>query len=126
MKPLNYDFRKNYPLIVGLAYTCADDNERQIAGCGPAQWLSEEKNRARYPAFIFVSRCPKGTGWGGVPNNPSIENLALEAITALIKQSRIDKKNGVCYWYFKRRIWILAFHWHPPLPFCGGNTDLWG
>lgn len=132
MKPLNYNSQKRYPLIVGLPYTCADDNERKIAVCDPAQWLSEEKNRARYPAFTFVPRCPKGAGWGGVPNNPSVEKLALEAITALIKQPVIDKKTvyvtgisrgGYGSWHF---IGTRPDLFAAAIPICGGDDPLLG
>jgi hypothetical protein len=92
MKPLNYDPQKKYPFVVCLTPFCSNDNVRQIKNCASAQWLAEEENRKKYPAFIFVPSCPKGTGWGAVPNTPTIEKLALEGISSVIKEPGIDAK----------------------------------
>lgn len=132
MKPLNYDPKKDYPMVVCLPYACAEDNVRQIWGCPPAQWLSQEENRKKYPAFLFVPRCPKGTGWGAVANTPSIEKLALEAIASLVKEPQIDEKRvyvtgisrgGYGSWHF--------IGTHPELfaaavPICGGDEPVLG
>ena len=92
LKPLHYDPQKKYPLVVCLPYSCADDNVRQIEACPPAQWLSTEENRKKYPSFLFVPRCPPNTDWGGEPNMPSMAPLAIEAIVALDKSFSIDKR----------------------------------
>ncbi|WP_461051255.1 carboxylesterase family protein [Spirosoma arcticum] len=92
LKPLHYDPQKKYPLVVCLPYSCADDNVRQIDGCPPAQWLSTEENRKKYPSFLFVPRCPPNTSWGGDPNMPSMAPLAIETIIALDKSFSIDKR----------------------------------
>ena len=92
LKPLHYDPQKKYPLVVCLPYTCADDNIRQVEGCPPARWLSTLENRAKYPAFLFVPRCPPGSGWGGVPHTPAVDSLAIEAILSLDKTFSIDKE----------------------------------
>ena len=90
LKPLNYDPQKKYPLVVCLPYTCADDNIRQVDGCPPARWLSTTENRTKYPAFLFVPRCPAGTGWGGVSHTPAVDSLAIETLLSLDKAFSID------------------------------------
>ena len=90
MKPLHYNPRKRYPLVVGLPYTCWSDNTRQIDACPIAKWLATDENRRKYPAFIFVPRCPPHTGWGGVANTPSVAPLAINAILSLEKSFSID------------------------------------
>ncbi|MBO0952542.1 carboxylesterase family protein [Fibrella forsythiae] len=90
MKPLHYDPRKRYPLVVGLPYTCWSDNTRQIDACPIAKWLATDENRRQYAAFVFVPRCPPHTGWGGVANTPSVAPLAIEAIRSLDKTFSID------------------------------------
>lgn len=90
MKPLHYDPRKRYPLVVGLPYTCWSDNTRQIDACPIAKWLATDENRRKYAAFVFVPRCPPHTGWGGVANTPSVAPLAIEAILSLEKAFSID------------------------------------
>lgn len=90
MKPLDYDHRKRYPLVVGLPYSCWSDNTRQIDACPIAKWLSTDANRLKYAAFVFVPRCPPHTGWGGVANTPSVAPLAIEAIRSLDKAFSID------------------------------------
>jgi hypothetical protein len=90
LTPTAYDPQKSYPLVVALPYSCWSDNTRQIDACPMAKWLSSEENRKKYPAFVFVPRCPPHTGWGGVANTPSIAGLAIEAIIALDNAYPID------------------------------------
>lgn len=92
MKPLDYDPRKRYPLVVGLPYSCWSDNTRQIDACPMAKWLATDENRRKYAAFVFVPRCPPHTGWGGVANTPSVAPLAIEAILSLDKAFSIDAR----------------------------------
>lgn len=56
LKPINYNPKKQYPLVVGLPYSCWSDNTRQIDACPMAKWLSTDENKRKYPAFIFVPR----------------------------------------------------------------------
>lgn len=131
LKPLPYDPKKQYPLVVGLPYTCWSDNTRQIDACPMAKWLSTDENKRKYPAFVFVPRCPPHTGWGDVSNTPSIAPLAIEAILALDKTYPIDpqrryvtgvSRGGYGSWHF--------IGTHPELfaaaiPVCGeGNPEL--
>jgi len=94
LKPLNYDPKKKYPLVVCLPYggQPATDKIRQLEGAVAAQLLSTDVNRKKYPAFIFVPNCPPGSGWGGIPNYHSVDSLVYEAITALNKEPGIDTK----------------------------------
>jgi len=94
LKPLNYDSKKRYPLVVSLPYggQPGTDTIRQIEGAQAAELLSTDINRKKYPAFIFVPNCPAHSGWGGIPNYPSVDTLVYKAITALDTAFSIDAK----------------------------------
>ncbi len=130
LKPIAYDPKKRYPLVVALPYTCWSDNTRQIEACPIAKWLATNENRRKYPAFVFVPRCPPHTGWGGVANTPSVASLAIEAIVSLDQSFSIDPKrryiSGVSRGGYGS--WHMISE-HPELfaaaiPVCGeGNPD---
>ncbi|MFI5159419.1 MAG: hypothetical protein ACHQF4_11175 [Sphingobacteriales bacterium] len=94
LKPLNYDAKKRYPLVVSLPYggQPGTDTIRQIEGAVAAEALSTDVNREKYPAFIFIPNCPAGSGWGGIPNYPSVDTLVYKAIAALDTVFSIDAK----------------------------------
>ncbi|WP_184548366.1 dienelactone hydrolase family protein [Mucilaginibacter sp. FT3.2] len=94
LKPLNFDPRKKYPLVVSLPYggQPATDKIRQMEGAVAAEELSTDINRLNYPAFLFIPNCPPGSGWGGIPNYPSVDSLVYEAISSLDKEPGIDVK----------------------------------
>jgi predicted peptidase len=128
IKPKVYQTGKKYPLVVCLPFVCADDNERQILGNGPVQWLMEEGNRSKYPAFIFVPACPRGAGWGGVRNTRSVANLALNAIARMTKRPDIDarriyitgvSRGGFGSWQF---IGTRPDLFAAAVPICGGGN----
>ena len=94
LKPLNFDSTKKYPLVVSLPYggQPATDKIRQMEGAVAAEVLSTDINRTNYPAFLFIPNCPPGSGWGGIPNYPSVDSLVYEAINSLDKELGIDVK----------------------------------
>lgn len=94
LKPSNFDPAKKYPLVVSLPYggQPGTDKIRQMEGAVAAEVLSGGSYRINYPAFIFVPNCPPGSGWGGIPNYPSVDSLVYEAITSLDKEPGIDVK----------------------------------
>jgi pimeloyl-ACP methyl ester carboxylesterase len=94
LKPLNFDSTKKYPLVVSLPYggQPATDKIRQMEGAVAAEVLSGVSYRVNYPAFIFIPNCPPGSGWGGIPNYPSVDSLVYEAISSLDKEPGIDVK----------------------------------
>jgi hypothetical protein len=94
VKPVDYDSSKKYPLVISLPYggQPATDTIRQIEGAVAADLLTSDSNRRNYPAFIFIPCCPPGGGWGGVPNYPSVDSLALAAILSLDTRFSIDPK----------------------------------
>jgi dienelactone hydrolase len=101
MKPLDPDPQQTYPLVVCLPYGGYEAPAAQV--------LAEESYRRKYPAYLFVPRCPDGAGWGGIPNYPTIDSLVFEAITELGKRHRIDtdriyvtgiSRGGYGSWHF--------------------------
>jgi len=84
IRPFDYDPKKKYPLVVCLPYGGYE--------ASAAEFLSADSNRINYRAFIFVPNCPPGSGWGGIPNYPSIDSLVYKAISTLDKEPGIDIK----------------------------------
>lgn len=129
LKPLNYDPKKRYPFVVSLPYggQPGTDTIRQIEGAAAAQLLSTDSNRKKYPAFIFVPNCPAGSGWGGIPNYPSVDTLVYKAIAALDTVFSIDPKRryvtgisrgGYGSWHF---ICTRPDMFAAAIPVCGGE-----
>jgi hypothetical protein len=129
LKPLNYDSQKRYPLVVSLPYggQPGTDTIRQIEGAQAAELLSTDVNRRKYPAFIFVPNCPAGSGWGGIPNYPSVDTLVYKAIAALDTVFSIDTKRryvtgisrgGYGSWHF---ICTRPDMFAAAIPICGGD-----
>lgn len=87
MKPMNYDSRQKYPLVVCLHQRGAHgkDNVRQIEG-SDAPWLAHYLNREKYPAFLFVPQSPFDLDW----TNPTMEALVMQTIQALETEFPID------------------------------------
>lgn len=94
LRPSNFDPAKKYPLVVSLPYggQPGTDKIRQMEGAVAAEVLSSGSYRINYPAFLFVPNCPPGSGWGGIPNYPSVDSLVYEAISSLDKEPGIDVK----------------------------------
>jgi dienelactone hydrolase len=97
MMPQDYDSAKKYPLVVCLhgSSGCGTDNIKQVATSWPAQLLSQAQYRIQYPAFLFVPQCPARTGWGGIPDVPSVDSLVFKTIVALQKEFDLDVNR--CY-----------------------------
>lgn len=86
LKPLNYDPKKRYPLVVCLPYGGYQSP--------PADWLSNDKNREKYPAFLLIPYRNEGTSWGGLPEQAKMipqDELVYEALEALDDEG-IDRK----------------------------------
>lgn len=92
MMPLNYDSTKRYPVVVCLHGSSGSghDNIKQIVTCLPAVWLSNEENRIKYPAILFVPQCPERMTWGGLKGAPSVGALVMETLRALESKQPID------------------------------------
>ena len=147
LKPLVYDPQKKYALVVCLSGSGGrgTDNVKQIAGCWPAQVLSRQENRKKYPCFLFVPQCPPGADWGasfserqkeqwvqaGYPLRPSIESFVFAIISLLEKEFSIDpdrryvtgqSMGGTGSWHY-----ILTYQqmFAAAIPICGGaDPDL--
>lgn len=130
LKPLNFDPNKKYPLVVNLPYggQPGTDKIRQIEGAQAAELLSTDINRTKYPAFLFVPNCPAGSGWGGIPNYPTVDSLVYEAISELDKEPGIDVKRryvtgisrgGYGSWHF---ICTRPDMFAAAIPVCGGEN----
>ncbi|MES2371418.1 MAG: prolyl oligopeptidase family serine peptidase [Bacteroidota bacterium] len=111
MKPLDYDPKKKYPLLVCLHHGGGNgtDNIRQIITSPVAQVMELLDNRKKYPAFLFVPQCPRGSSWGNVPGQPAMDDLVFETMASLEKEFSIDSKRryvtgeslgGLGTWHF--------------------------
>jgi len=122
MKPLDYDSKKKYPLVVCLPYGGG------VEGAPPAQFLLQDSIRIKYPSFLFIPTCPSGSGWGGVPNYPTVDTLVFDALYKLQQQyGAIDAKRlyvtgvsrgGYGSWHFictRPELFAAA------IPICGGE-----
>ncbi len=101
-KPLHYDPRATYPLILLLhgAGERGDDNRAQLLHVAPA--LLSPENREKYPCFVVVPQCPKGKKWVEVnwsapnhrqPCQPSAAMApTLELLQNLQKEFPIDSR----------------------------------
>lgn len=129
MKPLDYDSTMQYPLVVCLHGSSAvgADNVKQVAATLPAQLLSSPENRKKYPAFLFVPQCPRGFGWGGLPEHPSVDSLVFEALADLEQEFSIDahrryisgySMGGYGTWHF---ICARPEMFAAAVPMCGGG-----
>lgn len=129
MKPLDFDTTRQYPLVVCLHGSSAvgTDNVKQIAYTLPAQLLATDGNRRKYPAFLFVPQCPRGFGWGGLAEQPSVDSLVFQTITALEREFPIDSKRryvsgysmgGYGAWHF---ICARPEMFAAAVPICGGG-----
>ena len=127
MKPLNYDPEKKYPLVVCLHHggSYGNDNIRQIEGSPAALLLSEEVNRKKYAAFLFVPQCPHGSNWGGPINYPAVDSLVFEAINALEKEFSIDEKRRYVTGVSAGGYGTWHFISTRPENVCRCNTGLW-
>lgn len=132
MKPLDYDSTRQYPLVVCLHGSSAvgTDNVKQVAATLPAKMLSTRENRIKYPAFLFVPQCPRGFGWGGLPEHPSVASLVFETIGALEREFPIDAKRryvsgysmgGYGAWHF---IFTRPEMFAAAVPICGGGDPV--
>jgi pimeloyl-ACP methyl ester carboxylesterase len=131
--PIDYDSTKRYPLIVCLHHGGAHgtDNMRQLAA-DPAPFLTDDANRKKYPAFIFMPQCPVGYGFGGIDGYPTIDTLVFSAIASIEKQYLIDAKRryvigisggGYGSWHF------ISTHpemFAAAIPICGGGHAKYG
>ncbi|MEJ7644675.1 MAG: hypothetical protein WKF87_08765 [Chryseolinea sp.] len=123
LKPLDYDPEKKYPLVVCLPYGGG------VEGCPPAQALLSSSNRVKYPAFLYVPFCPEGSGWGGIPNYPTMDTLVFESILSLEKElPGIDanrryvtgvSRGGYGSWHF---ISVNPGMFAAAVPVCGGGN----
>jgi predicted peptidase len=102
LKPLNYDPKEKYPLVVFLhgAGERGDDNDKQLLH-GVPEFLTAE-NRKDYPCFLIAPQCPEGKKWVDVdwsaesevqPKGPSESmRLTLALIDQMQKEYSIDPK----------------------------------
>ena len=94
-KPSTYDPQTNYPLVLFLhgAAGLGDDNARQFNGGNevPPLALTAEDAQSRFPSFVLVPQCPRGTSWSGFGKQPAEMVVATMAtLQALQREFRID------------------------------------
>jgi hypothetical protein len=120
--PENLDSAKKYPMVVCLPYGGGID------GAPPAQFLLTEANRKKYPSFLFVPFCTNGSGWGGIPNYPTMDTVVFESIEAVENElAQIDankvyvtgvSRGGYGSWHF---ISLRPDLFAAAMPVCGGG-----
>ncbi|HTF17875.1 MAG TPA: hypothetical protein VK658_07370 [Chryseolinea sp.] len=120
--PENLDSTKKYPMVVCLPYGGG------IEGSPAAQFLLTEASRKKYPSFLFVPFCPNGTGWGGIPNYPTMDTVVFESIEAVENELNIIDANrvyvtgvsrgGYGSWHF---ISLRPDLFAAAMPVCGGG-----
>ena len=122
IKPLDFDPDKKYPMVVCLPYSGG------VEGAPPAKLLLLEENRKKYPSFLFVPFCPNGSGWGGIPNYPTMDTLVFESIEAVeneFKEIDVNRiyvsgvsRGGYGSWHF---ISLRPDLFAAAMPVCGGG-----
>jgi hypothetical protein len=122
IRPLDFDPNKKYPMVVCLPYGGG------VEGAPPAKLLLTQENRRKYPAFLFVPFCPKGSGWGGIPNYPTMDTLVFESIEAVEREFKEIYANrvyvsgvsrgGYGSWHF---ISLRPDLFAAAMPVCGGG-----
>lgn len=132
MLPLDYDSTKSYPIVVCLHGSSGSgyDNIKQIASCLPAAWLSNDENRKRYPAILFVPQCPERKTWGGLKGAPSVGDLVVETLRSLEHTLSVDTARR----YITGNsmggygTWLIAAKYPEifaaAIPICGGGDPL--
>ncbi len=100
--PLNYNKKKQYPLVVFLAGDGerGNDNEKQLYAIPNA--LIDNAGRIKYPCFILAPQCPQKRLWVRFPNFPeSLQATAeptfpakwtFELLDQLTKQLPVNKQ----------------------------------
>jgi len=134
MKPLSNDSLTKYPLVVCLHGGPGRIKKKQVKTIQvshPAPFLTQQVNREKYPAYIFVPQAPQGHSWGGVPSVPDIDTLLVETILSLTEVYNIDEKRlyvagisggGFGSWHLIG-IWLEMFA--AAIPICGaGDPEL--
>ncbi|OEJ99408.1 hypothetical protein A8C32_05910 [Flavivirga aquatica] len=135
LKPLNYDPKKTYPLVVCLSGTGGrgTDNIKQISSCWPSQILTKSKNRKDYPCFVFVPQCPLNSSWGVSSSHrlntlTDIEFLVFDAIKSIEKEFFIDptrryvtgqSMGGFGTWHYIQQYPKM---FAAAIPICGGGN----
>jgi predicted peptidase len=96
-RPSSYEVRTNYPLVLILhgAAGLGDDNARQFNGGNEVVPLAlvDDKLQEKFPCFVLVPQCPRGSSWSGSGAQPSTVTLAtLATIDSLKRQFKIDSR----------------------------------
>lgn len=84
-KPVNYDSKKSYPLVVYL-HGSRDTVSRDLN-------LYQDSLQKKYPCFVLTPKCTNGNqGWGNtwLPSHAETTAKTLALVDVLIKQYSID------------------------------------
>jgi len=96
MKPVDFDAKKPYPVLLFLHGLggCGSENKRNLTDAGVPKIFADEKLRRKYPAFVLVPQCPRGSFWAGSIRGrkaPTMAALAVEMLEAVVKEFKIDR-----------------------------------
>ena len=89
LKPEGYDKNKAYPLVVALHGAWGRGTDNKSRAIDAFQFLSAEKIRKNYPAFVITPQCPSKQQWANTPwgkGTYSIEKVKIsKSISSVLK-----------------------------------------
>lgn len=90
--PENYDKNKKYPLILEYTPERGDDNFRQLDTNSVAKVLTGEEYASKYPCFILLPMCPKGTHYHTGLKHPmnDVMEATLDILDEVIQNFSVD------------------------------------
>lgn len=97
MKPVDFDAAKSYPLLLFLHGMggCGSRNRKNLTDAGVPKIFAADKLRRKYPAFVLVPQCPRGSYWAGTlmrrGPRPTMEALVFGMLDAMCKEFKVDK-----------------------------------
>ena len=97
MKPVDFDAKKSYPVLLFLHGMggCGSDNKKNLTDAGVPRMFADDTLRSKYPAFVLVPQCPRGSFWAGSirgSKRPTMAALAVKMLEAVGKEFKVDKR----------------------------------
>ena len=95
MKPVDFDETKSYPLLLFLHGMggCGSNNRKNLTDAGVPKIFADERLRKKYPAFVLVPQCTRGSAWAGtigLRRMGSMETRVIGMLEAFCKEFKVD------------------------------------